>query len=238
MINPDGGFRAARKKIMKEWFGGVDVIKYDTKLEKEEKKSKYIGKGADGKEGEVSFFPIGHPNFEDSKFGKTAYEFFNKYKNCFFKIKYFEKKKGLYLIGYVYEFKDEKVWIKYNKSEAGNKENIISTYLDGEKDDLKSFKENEKMTFDPNKEVFLAAIAKSEYIKLRGTNKTKLQVGKVIGSNKVDTVADIELDLESISILVKNKDKINVEKLPVQNPKLLPRDISVLSNVLSSYAKK
>jgi hypothetical protein len=54
----------------------------------------------------------------------------------------------------------------------------------------------------------------------------------------VDTVADIELDLESISILVKNKDKINVEKLPVQNPKLLPRDISVLSNVLSSYAKK
>jgi len=239
MINPEGGFRAARKKIMKEWFGGVDVIKDDTILEKgEEKKSKYIGKGADGKEGEVSFFPIGHPNFEDSKFGKTAYEFFNKYKNCFFKIKYFEKKKGLYLIGYVYEFKDEKVWIKYNKSEAGNKENIISTYLDGEKDDLKSFKENEKMTFDPNKEVFLAAISRGENIKLRGTNKTKLQVGKVIGSNKVDTVADIELDLESISILVKNKDKINVEKLPVQNPKLLPRDISVLSNVLSSYAKK
>jgi len=94
------------------------------------------------------------------------------------------------------------------------------------------------MTFDPNKEVFLAAISRGENIKLRGTNKTKLQVGKVIGSNKVDTVADIELDLESISILVKNKDKINVEKLPVQNPKLLPRDISVLSNVLSSYAKK
>ena len=242
MINPEGGFESSRRKIMKEWFGGVDVIKDEN--DKKQLNSGYdkynfnnsLKSGGDGEEGQVSFFPIGHPNFKNSSFGKTAFDFFKKYEDCFFKIKYFENKKPLYLIGYVYQSKGDKVWIKYNKSEKGDKESIISTYLKNEKEDLKSFQENEKMKFEIGKDLFLGAIKMGDSIDIRGTAKTKIQEGKVIGSNKVGTVEDLEIDFESIQILVKNKDKTNVEKIVLGNPNLLSKDIDTLSNVLSSYA--
>jgi hypothetical protein len=244
MMNPEGEFEVSRKKVMKEWFGGVDPIKDDPNLEKPDGKNDNISalkSGGEGKEGEVSFFQIGHPNFKDSEYGTKAIEFFKKYKNCFFKIKYFKgkaEKTANYIIGYVYESKDNKIWIKYNKGDKGDKQNIISKYLSNQTDDLKSFGKNGGTKDDPNKDLFLGAIESNSTFSTKGKDMLKIKEANVSGNNKVDGVVDLEWELEEISILVKNKGKGELVKLELKNPKLLGRDIDTLSNVLSSYNTK
>ena len=233
MLNPEGGFETARKKIMKEWFSGVDIIEEGKKLEGEDKKDPKTYKGGGkGEEGQVSFFPVGHPNFKDSSYGKTAFDFFKKYKNCFFRIKYFEDKKPLFMIGYVYEIKGEKVWLKYNK---GDSQNIVSKYLSKQSEDLESFNKNSKIKTKTDKDLYLAAVSKSENFTKYKPHPKFLQ-GRVVGSNKVEDVKEVEFDFEEIQILVKNVGEGKVEKIEIDNPTLLPRDIDTLSNLLSSYS--
>jgi hypothetical protein len=95
MINPEGGFKKARKKIMKEWFGGIDKIEGNKKIEEGGEKYKNIPMPSEetGEKDAVSFVGASAQNIKPKWTGGKVESFYTTYENCFFKIKIYDHDK-------------------------------------------------------------------------------------------------------------------------------------------------
>ena len=231
MINPEGGFKKARRKIMKEWFGGVDVIPADKDIEDEAEKIPKLPISNDdkGNPGDVSFIGASAQNIRPKWTGGKVESFYTTYENCFFKIKAYDydKKEDVYLKGYVWadDRNDKKIYFKLNKTKGERKDRIISTYLGGEDD--KSYKDNEKPEYDTTLTTYVLSIPYAESVTLNRNMKAKQ--AEITGNNQVGNSKDVEYKVIDINILVKNKDGKTFIKLEYPRPsKLLNRDIEKL----------
>jgi hypothetical protein len=229
MINPEGGFKKSRRKIMKEWFGGIDKIEGDKEIE--EDKDRYskikIPSEEKGEAGQVSFVGCNAPGLKETWNGGKVENFFTKYENCFFKIKIYDhdKKEERYLKGYVWADDGKKIYFKLNNTKGERKDKIVKTYLGGEND--KSYKDNEKPEYDTTLTTYVLSIPYAESVTLNRNMKAKQ--AEIIGNNQVGNSKDVEYKVMDINILVKNKDEKTFIKLEYPRPsKLLNRDIEKL----------
>lgn len=175
MINPEGGFRKYRRTIMKEYFGGVDDAKLeDTKPTNDgDGKKRKIEKGESTKL--VSFINPGSNGINRRKIDLKSIS--EEYKGEFLKIKVRSNNKDTHIIAYVVGEFEENLVIKYNYSESGANQNIISDYL--YKDISKNIIELDKSIVEDNKrKMYLALIPFESNNKKQGLSKGDLSINE------------------------------------------------------------
>jgi hypothetical protein len=207
MINPEGGFKRARRKLIDEYFGGVEPTKGGKAIGDESEMDNNSGKIKNRDKSDKVCFKLFNgtdtPQYVDALCN-------DKHIGKFFNIKVKSGSDTKYLIGYFFNYRasePKKLVMIYNISSKETDQEIITEYLKNK--DIELDEESIKLKDGLSK--FVGIVDKKEDFVTR--KKTKIKQAKIIGRDAFDTAKDVEYEIDGpLTILAdKNNKAIQVK---------------------------